>query len=173
MRKINQPPSKQKNGRKHKKCALPVSSKTKFPARTAPGERERVATLSHPVTRGGVGERSAPRLRRRKRNQRRNSPASSETKRPARTAPWESARGSQPSRTPVAPEDMGSLFPRTYYRTAIFRSSSMALVSSFTKCPVVPSGLRRTFLAKKGISSAFAPSSAKVMGIPMERRKAS
>ena len=33
-----------------------------------PGERERIATLSHPVTRGGVGERSAPRPRCRKQN---------------------------------------------------------------------------------------------------------
>ena len=57
------------------------------------------------------------------------------------------------------------------YLTAMRRSSSIALVSSFTKCPVVPSGLRRTFLARNGISSAFAPSSAKVMGMPMERRK--
>ena len=32
------------------------------------GERERVAALSHPVTRGGVGERSAPRPLRRKPN---------------------------------------------------------------------------------------------------------
>ena len=31
-----------------------------------PGERERVCTLSHPVTRGGVGEQRAPRPRRRK-----------------------------------------------------------------------------------------------------------
>ena len=45
----------------------PASSETKLPARPAPGERERDAPLSHPVARGGVGERSAPR------------PASSET----------------------------------------------------------------------------------------------
>ena len=53
----------------------PASSGTKISARTTPGERERVRTLSHPVTRGGVGERSAPRSRRRKRNPHPNSPS--------------------------------------------------------------------------------------------------
>ena len=37
-----------------------ISSEIKNSNRTAPGERERVRTLSHPVTRGGLGERSAP-----------------------------------------------------------------------------------------------------------------
>ena len=40
--------------------------KSKFPSNQPSGERERVATLSHPVTRGSVRERSAPRPRRRK-----------------------------------------------------------------------------------------------------------
>ena len=62
-------------------CLTHVSLETKrisranhaSPVTTAPvptplsGERERVLTLSHPVTRGDVGERSAPRPRRRKR----------------------------------------------------------------------------------------------------------
>ena len=117
------------------------------------GERERVAALSLPVARGDVGERSAPRPFRQKPNppseqsnphrrkpksppaQPRESargshlaprcprgcrgaerptlvssetkssirtvkPAPSKTQIPASTAPWESARGSQPSRTP-------------------------------------------------------------------------
>ena len=42
--------------------------KSKFPSKQSPGEREKDATLSHPVTRGGVGERSAPRPLRRKPN---------------------------------------------------------------------------------------------------------
>ena len=54
---------------------FPASSETEIPAEPAPGERERVATLSHPVTRGGVGERSAPRPCRRKRNPHPNSPS--------------------------------------------------------------------------------------------------
>ena len=49
----------------HRSCFL-HRRKPKFPPKQSPGERERVATLSHPVTRGGVGERSAPRSRRRK-----------------------------------------------------------------------------------------------------------
>ena len=87
--------------------AFPESSETQIPAEPAPGEHERVATLSHPVTQGGVGERSAPRPRRRKRNPHPNIslrrrkpasppkhfPASSEIQIPVRTA-RESARGS-------------------------------------------------------------------------------
>ena len=38
-----------------------MPSETQLPVKAAPGERERVATLSHPVPRGGVGEQSAPR----------------------------------------------------------------------------------------------------------------
>ena len=55
------------------KRTAPASSETKLPARAAPGERERVATLSHPVPRGDVGERSAPRSRRRKQRPQKNS----------------------------------------------------------------------------------------------------
>ena len=47
---------------------MPAPSEIQIPASTAPGERERVAALSHPVARGGVGERSAPRPLRRKPN---------------------------------------------------------------------------------------------------------
>ena len=57
------------------KAPRPLHHPPKIPIRTTPGERERVATLSHPVPRGGVGERSAPRPRRRKPNSHPNSPS--------------------------------------------------------------------------------------------------
>ena len=92
---------------------FPASSEIQIPAEPSPGERERVATLSHPVTRGGVGEQSAPRPRRRKRNPHPNSPsrrrkpasppklfpASSETEIPAEAVPGRAREG----RTPLAP----------------------------------------------------------------------
>ena len=78
----------------------PAPSKTQIPARTAPGERERVAALSHPAPRGDVGERSAPRPFRRKPNsppEQSNLPRWKSKFPPAQ--PRESARGCEPSRT--------------------------------------------------------------------------
>ena len=88
------------------KRTAPVSSENQVPARSPPGERERVATLSHPVTRGGVGERSAPRPAPSETNAfKRIAPASSETKILARTVS-ESSRGCEPSRLPIDPGDL-------------------------------------------------------------------
>ena len=89
----------------HRSCFL-HRRKPKFPPKQSPGERERVATLSHPVVRGGVGEQSAPRSCRRKRNPHPNSPshrrksasppklfpASSEIQIPAEPSPGERER---------------------------------------------------------------------------------
>ena len=96
------------------KAPRPLHQPPKIPLRTTPGERERVATLSHPVPRGDVGEQSAPRPRRRKQNFRLNSRGRMranvqetppirpvENKLPRQNIPRESARGSQPSRAPV------------------------------------------------------------------------
>ena len=60
--------------------------------RVFPGERERVAPLSPPVPRGDVGERSAPRPRRRKQKPSGEQPASPGTKISTRTAPVERER---------------------------------------------------------------------------------
>ena len=60
--------------------------------RVFPGERERVAPLSPPVPRGDVGERSAPRPRRRKQKPSGEQPASPGTKISTRTAPGERER---------------------------------------------------------------------------------
>ena len=70
-----------------------------------PGERERVATLSHPVTRGGVGERSAPRSRRRKQRPQKNSLLRRKPKSPSEQ-PRESSRGCEPSRLPIEAGDL-------------------------------------------------------------------
>ena len=70
-----------------------VPSEAQPSNRTAPGKRERVATRSHPVTRGGVGERSAPRSFRRKQKSSPERPrAPSETKVSNRIAPGERER---------------------------------------------------------------------------------
>ena len=82
-------------------AGMPAPSEIQIPASTAPGESERVATLSLPVPRGDVGERSAPRPFRRKPNsppEQSNLPRWKSKFPPAQ--PRESARGCEPSRTP-------------------------------------------------------------------------
>ena len=87
------------------KRTTPASSETKLPARAAPGERERDAPLSHPVTRGGVGERSAPRSRRRKQRPQKNSLHRRKPISPPEQPP-ESSRGCEPSRLPIEAGDL-------------------------------------------------------------------
>ena len=80
----------------------PASSKTNISARTAPGERERVATLSHPVgSKGAERPTPAPSETVSPKGQ----PASSKTNISARTAP-ESSRGCEPSRLPIEADDL-------------------------------------------------------------------
>ena len=89
----------------------PAPSETNISTRTAPGERERVAPLSPPVTRGGVGEQSAPRPRRRKQSHQENSlPRRKRISPPEQLR--ESARGSQPSRTPSGVRKRSAPRPR-------------------------------------------------------------
>ena len=74
---------------------MPAPSEIQIPASTAPGERERVAALSHPVPRGDVGERSAPRPLRRKPNSSPECLHRQKSKSPPEQ-PRESSRGSHP-----------------------------------------------------------------------------
>ena len=92
-RKFSREPFLLRRKRTPSKEQLLASSETEIPTRTAPGERERGRTLSHPVTRGGVGERSAPRPASSETNAfKRIAPASLGTKIPTRTAPGERER---------------------------------------------------------------------------------
>ena len=105
----------------------PASSGTKISARTTPGERERVRTLSHPVTRGDVGERSALRSRRRKPKSSKNSLHHRKPQCPP-DQPRESARGCEPSSPPSPSGCRGAERPtpassetKTFKRTNLHR----------------------------------------------------
>ena len=93
-------------------------SETKLPSNPSPGERERVITLSHPVPRGDVGERSAPRSRRRERktsreqfpHRRKRMPSKEQpcivgNQTPRRTSPGRAREG----RNPLAPVTRGGV----------------------------------------------------------------
>ena len=95
------PPSLKSNREKTVRVGIsaPVSSGTKIHARTALGERERVRTLSHPSSEGVQGS-GAPHARAvGNKSLQKNSLHRREPKSPPEQL-WESARGSQPSRTP-------------------------------------------------------------------------
>ena len=80
-------------------------SKTK-PSSEQPRESARGSQPSRtPVPRGGVGERSAPRPRRRKQRPQKNSLLRRKPKSPSEQA-RESARGCEPSRLPIEADDL-------------------------------------------------------------------
>jgi len=100
-------------------------SKTK-PSSEQPRESARGSQPSRtPVTRGGAGERSAPRLRRRKQRPQKNSLLRRKPKSPSEQ-PRESARGSQPSRTPVTRGGVGERSaPRPFRRKPTLSSEQL------------------------------------------------
>ena len=75
------------------------------PRRTSPGRAREGRNPLAPVTRGGVGEQSAPRSRRRKQRPQKNSLLRRKPKSPSEQ-PRESARGCEPSRLPIEADDL-------------------------------------------------------------------
>ena len=123
------PPSLKSNREKTVRVGIsaPVSSGTKIHARTALGERERVRTLSHPSSEGVQGSGSPHARAVGNKSLQKNSLHRREPKSPPEQL-WESARGSQPSRTPSPRGCRGAERPtpassemKTFKRTNLHR----------------------------------------------------